>query len=117
MCPWVGSLAPSFVRQLLWAPERCGVYLTTGGIAPVSLWYIRRSLAGDPALDCVTARLSPVVYMPAGDVCSGPQCSLAWLRPAALEYRSCYLPGGLARLPQCVRPLGCGLLCPVRLQP
>ena len=45
--------------------------------------------------------------MAPGDVCHGPRCSLAGLRPAALEYRSCHWPGGSAGSPQCVRPMGC----------
>ena len=45
--------------------------------------------------------------MAPGDVCHGPRCSLAGLGPAALEYRSCHWPPGLAGSPQCVRPMGC----------
>ena len=45
--------------------------------------------------------------MAPGDVCHGPRCSLAGLGPVALEYRSCHWPGGSARSPQCVRPMGC----------
>ena len=45
--------------------------------------------------------------MAPGYVCHGPRCSLAGLGPAALEYRSCYWPGGSAGSPQCVRPMGC----------
>ena len=45
--------------------------------------------------------------MAPGDVCHGPRCSLAGLGPEALEYRSCHWPGGSARAPQCVRPMGC----------
>ena len=63
-------------------------------------------LAGDPLLDCVPARLSPVASMAPGDVCHGPRCSLAGLGPVALEYRSCHWPGGSAGSPQCVRPMG-----------
>ena len=44
--------------------------------------------------------------MAPGDVCHGPRCSLAGLRPVALEYRSCHWPGGSAGSPQCVRPMG-----------
>ena len=64
-------------------------------------------LAGDPLLDCVPGRLSPVASMAPGDVCHGPQCSLARLGPVALEYRSCHWPGGSAESPQHVRPMGC----------
>ena len=63
-------------------------------------------MAGDPLLDCVPARLSPVASMAPGDVCHGPRCSLAGLGPVALEYRSCHWPGGSAGSPQCVRPMG-----------
>ena len=45
--------------------------------------------------------------MAPGDVCHGPRCSLAGLRPVALEYCSCHWPAGSARSPQCVRPMGC----------
>ena len=45
--------------------------------------------------------------MAPGDVCHGPRCSLAGLRPAVVEYRSCHWPGGSAGSPQCVRPMGC----------
>ena len=70
MCPWVGPHAPSFWGAALGAAEPCGVSLTTGNIAPASLRYNRltpvarvagaRCLAGDPLLDCVPARLSPI---------------------------------------------------------
>ena len=116
MCPWVGPHAPSFGRQLWGAAQPCGVSLTTRGIAPACLRYDRLTLvarvagplclAGDPLLDCVPARLSPVVFMAPGDVCHGPRCSLAGLGPVALEYRSCHWPGGSAGSPQCVRPMG-----------
>ena len=122
MCPWVGSHAPSFGRQLWGAAQPCGVSLATGGIAPASLRYDRltpvarvagsRCLAGDPLLDCVPARLSSVASTAPGDVCRGPRCSLAGLGPVALEYRSCHWPGGSAGSPQCARPWGCGVLCP-----
>ena len=45
--------------------------------------------------------------MAPGDVCHGPRCSLAGLRPVALEYRYCHWPAGSAGSPQCVRPMGC----------
>ena len=44
--------------------------------------------------------------MAPGYVCHDPQCSLAGLRPVALEYRSCHWPGGSAGSPKCVRPMG-----------
>ena len=117
---------------LLWAAalgaaEPYGVSLTTGGIAPASLQYDRltpvarvagpRCLAGNPLLGCVPARLPSVASMAPGDVCHGPRCSLAGLGPAALEYRPSHWPGGLAGLPQCVRPWGCRPLRPVPLLP
>ena len=99
------------------AARPCGVSLTTRGIAPACLRYdpltlvasVARPLclAGDPLLDCVPARLSPVASTAPGDVCHGPRCSLAGLGPVALEYRSCPWPGGSAGAPRCVRPLGC----------
>ena len=124
----VGRVTCPLLRAAaLGAAQPCGVSLTTRGIAPVSLRYDRLThvarvagpccLAGDPLLGCVPARLSPVVAMAPGDVCHGPRCSPAGLGPVALEYRSCYWPGGSAGSPQCVRPLGCGLLRPVRLLP
>ena len=64
-------------------------------------------LAGDPLLDCVPARMSPVASMAPGDICHGPRCSLAGLGPVGLVYRPCCWPGGSAGLPQCVRPMGC----------
>ena len=116
MCPWVGPHTPSFGRQLWGAAQLCGVSLTTRGIAPACLRYDRLTLvasvagplclAGDPLLDCVPARLSPVASMAPGDVCHGLRCSLAGLGPVALEYRSCHWPGGSAGSPQCVRPMG-----------
>ena len=45
--------------------------------------------------------------MAPGDVCHGPRCSLAGLRPVALEFRSCPWLGGLAGSPRCVQPMGC----------
>ena len=63
-------------------------------------------MAGDPLLDCVPARLSPVASLAPGDVCPGPRCSLAGLRPVAVEYRSCHWPAGSAGSPQSVRPMG-----------
>ena len=107
------------------AAQPYGVSLTTGGIAPASLWYDRltpvapvagpRCLAGEPLLGCVPARLSSVAFMAPGDVCHGLRCSLAGLRPAALVYRSCHWPGGPAGSPQFVSPLGCRPWCPVPL--
>ena len=44
--------------------------------------------------------------MAPGDVCHGPQCSLAGLGPVALEYGFCHWPGGSAGSPQCARPMG-----------
>ena len=69
---------------------------------PVAQVAVLGCLAGDPLVDCVPARLSPVVSMAPGDVCHAPRCSLGGLGPAALEYRSCYWPGGSAWSPQCV---------------
>ena len=73
---------PSCGWQLCGDPQRCGVSLTTGGIAPASLQYVRltpvapgarpRCLAGDPRLGCVPARLSSVVAIAPGDDCHGP---------------------------------------------
>ena len=113
MCPWVGSPAPSCGRQLWGLPSRMEylspqgvllprVYGTTASV----LWLELRArcLAGDPLLGCVPARLPAVASMAPGDVCHGPRCSLAGLRPVALEYRSCHGPGGSAGSPQCVRP-------------
>ena len=45
--------------------------------------------------------------MAPGDVCHGPRCSMTGLRPAALGYRCCCWPGGLAGSPKCARPMGC----------
>ena len=45
--------------------------------------------------------------MAPGDVCHGPSCSLAGLRPVALGYRPSCWPGGSTGSPQCVRPMGC----------
>ena len=116
MCPWVGPHAPSFERQLWGAAQPCGVSLTTRGIAPACLRYDRLTLvacvagplclAGDPLLDCVPARLSPVASIAPGDLCHGLRCSLAGLGPVPLEYRSCHWPRGSAGSPQCVRPMG-----------
>ena len=103
------------------------IYLTTGDIGPASLRYNcltpvarvagPRCLAGSPLLGCVPARLSSVASMAPGDVCHGPCCSLAGLRPVALGYRSCHWPGGSAGWPQCVQPWGCRPLCPVPFPP
>ena len=107
---------------LLWAADfgaaqSCGVSRTTKGYCsrlstvrpphPCGLSCGATLLAGDPLLDCVPARLSPVASMAPGDVCHGPRCSLAGLGPVALEYRSCHWPGGSAGSPHCVRPMGC----------
>ena len=125
--PVGGVTCPLLRAAALGAAQPCGVSLTTGGIAPVSLRYDRLTpvarvagppcLAGDPLLGCVPARLSPAVAMAPGDVCHGPRRSPAGLGRVALEYRSCYWPGGSAVSPQCVRLLGCGLLRPVPLLP
>ena len=49
--------------------------------------------------------------MAPGEVCHGPQCSLAGLdKLEALGYLPCRWPGVWARLSQCVQPLGCGVL-------
>ena len=107
MCPWVGPHAPSFGRQLSGLPS-CVEYLSPQGVllplvygtTASPLWLELRGqfcLAGDPLLDCVPARLSPVASMAPGDV----------LGPVALEYRSCSLPGGSAGSPGCVQPVGC----------
>ena len=119
---YVGSVT----GPLLWAAA-LGVSLTTGCIAPASPQYDRltpvarvagpRCLAGHHLLGCVPARLSSVASMASGDVCHGPQSSPARLGPVALEYRSCYWPGGSAWSPQCVRPRGCRPLCPFLLLP
>ena len=110
------ATCPLLWAAALGAAQPCGVSLSTRGIAPASLRYDRLTLvvsvagpfclAGDPLLDCVPARLSPVASMAPVDVCQGPRCSLAGLGPVALEYRSCHWPGGSARSPQCVRPMG-----------
>ena len=117
---------------LLWAAplgaaEPCVVSLTTGLIAPASLRYDRltpmagiagpRCLAGNPLLDCVPARLSPVASMAPGDVCYGPRCGLPGHKPAALGYRPCCWPARSAGSPQCAQPMGCGLLLPVPRSP
>ena len=117
---------------LLWAAalgaaQPCGVSLTTGGIHPAGLRYDRLTLvalvakhiclAGDHLLECVPARLSLVASMAPVDICHGPLCSLAGLRPAALGYRPCCWPGESAWLPQCARPMGGGLLFPVPRPP
>ena len=90
---------------------------TKRGGTPVARVAGPRCLAGGPLLGCVPARLSPVVAMAPGDICHGPRCSPAGLRPVALEYRSCHWPSGSAGSLQCVRPLGRGLLHPVPLLP
>ena len=125
--PVGGFTYPFLWAAALGAAQPCGVSLTTGGIAPASLWYDRplpvarvagpRCLAGDPVLGCVPARLSLVVAMAPGDVCHGCRCSPAGHGPVALEYRSCHWPGRLGGSPQCVRPWGCGSLRPVPLPP
>ena len=45
--------------------------------------------------------------MAPGDVCHGPECSLAGLGPVALGYSPCCCPGGSAGSPQCPRLMGC----------
>ena len=124
---WVGSHAPSCGRQVLGAAQPCGVSLTTRHITLASLRYVRiisvarvpepRCLAGDRLLGCVPAHPWLVVSMASVVVGHGLPCSLAGIRLVALEYGSCYWPGGSAGLPQCVRTSECGLLCPVPLLP
>ena len=46
--------------------------------------------------------------MASGDVCHGPRCSLAGLRPVALEYRSCHWPVGWLGRPSVSDPWGVG---------
>ena len=121
------ATCPLLWAAVLGAAQPCGVSLTTGGIAPASLRYDRLGpvarvavpccLAADPLLGCMPARLSLVVAMAPADVWHGPRCSPAGLRPVALEYRSCHWLGWLGGSPQCVRPGGCGWLCPVPLLP
>ena len=118
---------PLLCAAALGAAQPYGVSLTTGDIAPSSLRYDRltpvsrvagpRCLEGDSLLGCVPARLSSVASMAPDDVFHGLRCSLAGLRPAALEYRSCHWSGGPAGLPQCVPPWGCRMWCPVPLLP
>ena len=113
------ATCPLLWAAALGAAQPCGVSLTTRGIAPACLPYDGLTLvsrvagplrfAGDPLLDCVPARLSPVASMAPGDVCHGPRCSLAGLGPVAVEYRSCHWPAGSAGSPQFVRPMGCWL--------
>ena len=110
------ATCPLFWAAALGAAQPCGVSLTARGIAPASLRYDRLTLvarvagplclAGCPLLGCVPARLSPVASMAPGDVCNGPRCSLAGLRPAALGCRPCSWPPGSAGSPQCARPMG-----------
>ena len=117
MCPWVGPHAPPFWGAALGAAKQCGVSLTTRGTAPACLRYDRLTLvarvagplclAGNPLLDCVPARLSPVASIAPGDICHVIRCSLAGLGPVALEYCSCPWPSGLAGSPNCVQPMGC----------
>ena len=127
MCPWVGSHAPSCGRQLWGLPSRIECPSPQGVLHPrvygttaSPLWLELqgpRCLAGDSLLGCVPAPLSSVASMAPGDFCHGHRCSLAGLGPVALDYRSCHWPGGLAGLPQCVRPWGCRQLRPVPLLP
>ena len=49
MSPLVGLDAPSYGRQLCGAAQPCGVSLTTGGIAPASLRYVRLTLVAQLA--------------------------------------------------------------------
>ena len=58
MCQWVGSHAPSFERQLWGAAQPCGVPLTAGGIAPVSLGYVR--LCGSSCGTPLAGRRAPL---------------------------------------------------------
>ena len=112
---------------LLWAAalrtaQPYGVSLNSEGISLAGLRYDRLypfawvagplCLAGNPLLDRLLARLSTVASMAPGDVCQGPRCSLVGLGPAALGYRPCCCPDGSPGLPQCARPMGCGLLFP-----
>ena len=98
MCPWVGPHATSFGRQLWGLPSRVQYLSPQGVLLPrvygtiaSPLWPVGGPLclAGDPVVDCVPARLSPVASEASGDVCRGPRCSLAGRRPAALRYRPC----------------------------
>ena len=76
------ATCPLLWEVALGAAQPCRVSLTTGAIASTSLRYdilnpVARvagpsCLAGDPLLDCVPARLSPVAFMAPGDVCHGP---------------------------------------------
>ena len=59
MCPWVGPHAPSFGRQLWKAAQLFGVSLTTGGIAPASLRYVRLSVLVDKG---VKLQGAPMLY-------------------------------------------------------
>ena len=126
MCPWVGPHVPSFGRQLWGQPSHvkylshrgyCSRESTVRPLTPVARVAGPRCLAGDPLLDCVPARLSLVASMALRDVSHGVRCSLAWLGAAGLGYRPCFWPGWSAGSPQCVRPMGCGLLLPVPRSP
>ena len=119
MCLWVGSHAPSYERQLSGLPSRVE-YLSRQGLllprvygTPTSpRWLELRGPAAWPPGLCAG---KPVIscFHCSGDVCQGPRCSLAGVRPVALEYCSCRPPDGSAGLPKCVRALGCRPLRPV----
>ena len=115
MCLWVGPHAPSFGRQLWGAAQPCGVSLTmvllprVYGTTTSPLWLELRGFAAwqvNPswAVCWLAGAMAP------GDVCHGARCSLAGLGPLALGSRPCCWPGGTAGSPQCVQPVGCGLL-------
>ena len=126
MCPWVGPHSPSLGREL-WGLPSCVEYLSPQGIllprvygttaSPLWLELWGCCLAGDPHVDCVRARLSPVTSMAPGDICHGPRCSLAGLGLAAEGYRPCCWHGGSAGSRQCARPMRCGLLLPLPRSP
>ena len=126
MCSWVGPHAPSCGRQLWGLPSRmeylspqryCSCKSTVLPPHPRGL-SCRAPLLGKrppPGLCAGTPVIS--CSMAPGNVCHGPGCSLTGLGQVALDYRSCHWPGGPAGSPQCIRPWGCRLWCPVPLLP
>ena len=116
MCQWLGPHALSFGRQLSGLPSRVEYISPQGVLLPLvygrtasPLWFEVRGHSAWQATPSwtVSALLSPVASLAPGDVCPGPRCSLAGLKPVALEYRSCPWPGGSAGSSRGVQPMGC----------
>ena len=116
MCPWVGSHAPPFERQLWGLPSRVEYPSPQAVLLPLvygttaSLWFELRGHSAWQATPSWTGyRLACQLFFPWLWVTFVMVPDGAWPGSdhVALQYRSCPWPGGSAGSPRCVQPMGC----------